>query len=263
MSKTKKILTILGILILSAGIIAGVSLVGKKQQIQEKAASASTASINPASQNVSAGQSFSLTVNLDTGSNRVMAVDITANFDPKIIQINSMAKGSGIDGFTNEVSSLNAVDNVKGQLHYVNFTLDTYAAASGSNVEILKIAGSVKAGATGSAKINFGKTTSASAIGENNNVLTTLNGATIVIVRATSTPIPTFIATPTAQAFPTFTSQATPKTYPTASPTETAASLPAAASPFPVILVIVLGIVVIIVLIVVVKLFKRTREQAK
>lgn len=223
MNKTKIIVTVVGLLVLIGGIAAGTFLVQNRQNLTNKAVGTTTASINPSPQNVAAGQTFSLTVNLNTGGNQVMGVDLFITFDPNLIQIDSRTKGSAISGWGNETSSRNTLDNSTGNLEYFNFTTDTAAAANGSSAEVLTISGTVKSGATGTALINFGSNTSVTASGESQTVLTGSSGASIVISGGpTATPTLTPTPTPTTPGGPTATPTATPTDDPDATDTPTA-----------------------------------------
>lgn len=187
MNKTKIILLVLAFLVLSGVIIAAVlsNANGKKPTVPETAVPekslVATASINPSSQNAAAGQVFSVSINIDTGESRVAGVDLTVNYDPALIQFDSMSKGSGIAAWPKKVANLNTIDNTLGKLHYVNFSTDPAAAVTGSGVEVLTISGTVKPDAAGTVNISLDPATSASAVGENKNVLTTISGASIVI----------------------------------------------------------------------------------
>src|ERR1035437_5337775 len=144
MSKVKIITVFLGSLFLIAALAIGLTLVSKKQTITEKAAPVTTLTISPSSQNVYAGQDFSLSVQMNTGSNAVSGMDLNLNFDPNSIQVNSIAIGSAILNLT-RVPRNPPIDNVNGKIYYSAFSTST--SVTGSNLDVLDINGTVKPGA--------------------------------------------------------------------------------------------------------------------
>jgi hypothetical protein len=222
-NKIKLVFIVLAIIILGAGVISGILLVQQRQVFQQRAFTPAHAFILPASQSKDPGENFSLTINIDTVGNSLTGVDFTLTFDPNLIQLTSQVKGSGISSFTNELTSQNQINNTTGRLHYAAFTLDTGSAATGTNVEALVITGMVKAGVSGTAQITFDSATSASAVGEGENVLLNLTGANISISSNQ-------IADPTPTATPTLTPTTNPTTIPTTTPTLTPTATPTATS---------------------------------
>lgn len=214
-------------LVLSIGV--GAFLVQRKTNVVENAAPASAIYVIPASQNQAPGTNFSFSVNMDTATNAVTALDIRLIFDPAVMQVLSLEQGSGLSGFT---AFTNTYDNTAGTVSYAAFNVNTSNAISGSGVEVLKINAVINSEvANGSYNITFDPATAASATQEGQNVIISKTQGTLVIAQSSVTPSPTAIATAT----PTNNPNATPSPVPTATapgatpaPTATATSAPQA-----------------------------------
>jgi len=195
----KVIIGILITLIIVVGLVVGVILVGRNQEIREKAAPATSLSITPGAQSKLPGQSFTLNVLMDTGENQVTGADIVLDYDPVAIEVVSISKGSGISVFDQEIK--NNIDSVAGKVSYSAFTLNSANAISGSGVAVLTINAQVKSTATGGTfTISFGTQTAVAATQEGQNVLTSSTPASItvgVIASPTSTPTTAPTSTPT------------------------------------------------------------------
>lgn len=243
--KQKIIYGIAALLILTIGLVAGLFLIKKNQDIREKAAPASTLSIIPASQSKNPGNSFTLNVVANTGENRVTGLDLIINYDNTAVEVTSIAKGSGISAFTNVIK--NQVDNNAGKITYTAFTLESPSAVTGSGVELLVISGKVLNSASqGSYNFTFDQQTALSGSNEGQNVLTgtvkgviTVNAVAINNPTANPTVTPIVTSTPTssgstqksnstatstAKPTPTATGSAKPTTTPTSTPKSTSAS---------------------------------------
>ncbi len=208
----KVIFSIIVALVLGGGIIAGVYLVSKNQDIREKAAPATSLSFNPSTQNLKQGQGLSTSVKMDTGENSVTGIDIEITFNPAVFQISQLSPTSSIAVFTNVIT--NQIDNTGGKARFSAFTIDKTKAVKG-NVSIITISGTVVAGApVGAYQISFGPLTNIAATLEGQNVVINKTASTINVAvasaaggatatptsqpQATSTPTVTSVATATA-----------------------------------------------------------------
>lgn len=215
MSKRKSIIGFIGFVVLFAGIIAGTYLVQQNQDFREKAAPATVVYVSPANQTKDVGSTFYLAVNMDTASNQVTGIDIRLKFNPSLIEITSIQKGSGATVLTTEIN--NTVDNVNGKISYAVFTVDKTKAISGSGIELLQVNGKIKQGATGTATVSFDAGTVISSVNEGQNVIINSTSGNIIVASvlgalpsatATSTAMATATATATSNATSTSTSTA-------------------------------------------------------
>ena len=220
MNKTKKVIfSVLGFLVLIAGIFAGVFLVQKNQDIREKAAPATTLSFKPGEVTKNPGQTFEFIVNADTGENAVTAVDIELSFDPAVVQLTQMSGLPAISGFTTIRNGV--IDNTAGKARYAATVLDPTAAVQG-NLDIVTFTGTVLSTAvTGSSLITFSQMTTVAALNEGVDVAINRSPATLNVSSGTGTGE---TATPTAMATATATATSAagiPTATPTVTPTAT------------------------------------------
>lgn len=228
----KSLIGIIGFFVLFAGIIAGTYLVSQNQDFREKAAPATTVYISPANQSKDVGDTFNVSVNMDTGSNQVTGVDIRLKYNPSLIEVTSIQKGLGITVLDTPINNL--IDNNTGKISYAIFTVNKANAITGSGVEILKVSGKIKAGASGTASIAFDAGTIISGVSEGQNVITGTTPANIMIAgalgpttaptatsRATTNPGLLSLPTGTATAKATATSNSTATSKATSTSTST------------------------------------------
>lgn len=169
-SRVKTIFSIVASLVIAGGVVAGVGLVSQRQEIGTKAASATNLSIFPSSQTKSLGQAFSVVVEMSTGANLVIGVDIDLTYDPSALEITNIQRGSGIASFNQEIR--NRIDNVIGRVSYSSFTLDKTKAVSGM-VDVLTVNGLLKPTASpGTYTISYALRTAVAGVGEGQNVVT-------------------------------------------------------------------------------------------
>ena len=215
MDKTTKIvLAGVGVLILVGGLAVGIFLTSQNLDFWGKAAPATTLSISPSSQSKIPGQTVSFTVSMDTGANAIYGVGIDLTFDPDIIEVQSVVKGSGIVSF--DQISKNEIDADAGTISYSAYTTEDTYSVSGTDIEVLRITGRVYDDATaGTYSLRFASTTSVSdSAGE--NVLLNSTPASLLVLSnyGSPDPSPTTTVTPTASASatPTASASATPAT---------------------------------------------------
>lgn len=202
--KPNVLLSIAAVLFLTAGVLATGLFIKTPVSTKEHAAAATQLSVFPHSENLAPGNNFTFSVVMDTGSNAVTGVDLLLKFDPKIIQVSSLAKGSGIAALNNNIN--NNFDDNAGTISYTVFTLDKSQAVSGSNVQILQVNARINSDANlGNSYVTFDSSTAVSATGETQSVVTSESPGTLIIASTTPTPTATATATPT----PTATATAT------------------------------------------------------
>lgn len=236
MKKKGLIFSAIGMIVLFAGIIAGVLLVKRNQDFREKAAPASTLRITSTSSSVNPGDTFNLDVLMNTGENSVTGVDIVVNFDASNFEVSSITKGTGISNLTSEIR--NTFDNTAGTVTYSAYTLDKNNGVNGSGVAVLRISMRAKDSATsGSYLFDFASSTAIAGTGEGQNVLIDTTPVTVNLTTSgTSNPTATATATATgtgssATATPTATATTTGTgSSRTATPTATSTSSGSASS---------------------------------
>ncbi len=247
-TRSKVVLSVLGLLVLFGGLGAGLLLVRQNQDIARKAAPSTAISINPQSQSLKPGDSFTFSVNMNTGTNAVTAFDIRLNFDPAVIQVASLTLGSGLNGFS---AFTNTFDNTAGTIAYAAFNVDTSKAAIGSDIEVLKVNATIKPDAVSGSNITFDPATAASATQEGQNVITSMVPGTVSVQGASAAPTLSPTTQPTTRATATATASATVR--PTSSapaatlkPSQTAMPLPETGTSWTTYLGIIIGAVAIV-----------------
>lgn len=83
---------VFGILLLAA-VPLTVFLVGQRQELRKKAAPATTLSLIPSTITKKVGDVFTLEAQMDTGENRVVAVEIHVVYDPTILEAQTITNG--------------------------------------------------------------------------------------------------------------------------------------------------------------------------
>lgn len=216
----KILLSIIGLFVLISGIAVGLILVNQNQDFREKAAPATSISISPVTQSKKTGSNFTFSVKMDTSVNLVTGVDVRIAFDPNVIQIISMQKGTGITNLDSTIT--NDFNNSNGNISYAVYTTNKSKAVTGSALEILTVTAKIKDDApVGTTRLTFGPTTSASGVDEGQNILVGMTAGNVVVLSentSSSSPSPT--NTPNTTSTPT----STPATSNTSSPTSKSTS---------------------------------------
>lgn len=206
--KTKIIISILGFLVLIAGIAAGVYLVQKNQDIREKAAPATTLSLSPSTINKNPGQTINLTINANTNENKITGIDIEVSFDSSVIQLNQMSATSSISNLSTIIKN-GEINNTTGKARFAAFTVTKSQAISG-NISLISLTGTIVNNAiSGNYPITFTENTTLAAADEGQNVLINKSSASVIVSSGgggTQQPTATATATSTAKATATATS---------------------------------------------------------
>ena len=203
---------ILGIVVLSLGVIFGVILVGQDQDFREKAAPATTITLNSSDPSPAVGEQFTISANVDSGENEVIAAELYFEFDPTKIEILDVVNGSF---FLNPEVIGPTIDNSNGNVDYVTFILPGSDSVTGVGTLVNL---SIRAKAPGTAVISLSPDSIVGATGENaQNVLvssfplsldiqpsTAIGGGgftsptpTTQVTQAAATPMPTSVVTAT------------------------------------------------------------------
>ena len=186
MKKAKALLTIAGLLFLTAGVLAGVKVIKERKDLKSHAAVAAKISISPQNRDLEKNQDFSFSVKLDTDTNQVTGLDLILKFDPTVFEVESVQKGNDVASLDNTIT--NTHDNSKGTVSYAAFTLDKTKAINGPNIEVLKVNAKTKSNATnGNYFLTFDPSTAASAVNETQNALTDKISGTVNIKDSSST----------------------------------------------------------------------------
>jgi hypothetical protein len=180
-----------GIFFLTAVVLTVSIFIKNQQSISKQAAAATTLSISPSSQSLHTGHTADFSVVMNTGTNQVTGIDLILNFNPSVLQVNSITRGNGLGGLNNEITK--NIDNAAGTVSYVVFTLDRNQAITGSALEVLKVNAEVKSNASiGTSSITFDGSTAISAINETQSALTsTVPGNINIESSPTASPVPT------------------------------------------------------------------------
>lgn len=227
----KVVLYIISTLVLIAGIVVGVILVQQNQDIREKAAPATSVFISPANQSKNPGNTFTFSVNMDTGVNQITGVDIRLNYDPNLVEVTSIQKGSGISALDSQIT--NTFSNTTGKISYAIFTVNKTNAVTGSVISILTVNGNIK-NTAGNASFSFDPATTISGINEGQNVIINSTPGNIIISSARGTATPTATATATATSRTTATATATSTATSTTKATNTSVTVTPTPAPIPV-----------------------------
>lgn len=201
MSK-KTISLILGVVVLSLGVVFGVILVGQDQDFRERAAPSSTITLNSSDPTPKVGEQFTISANIDTGGNSVIASELYFEFDSAKLEVLDVVNGSF---FLNPEVIGPTIDNDAGKVDYVTFILPGVEPSTGVGTLINL---SVRAKAAGTAVVSLSPDTIVGATQENaQNVLVSSFPITIDVQPAggvgggnqvpTSTPVPTTTVAPT------------------------------------------------------------------
>ena len=165
--------------------------------------------VEPMTQTVSVGDTFTVSVYIDAGAERMDAAQAFLDFEPAYVHVQSMTGGGSFD-----MELLNTYDNTLGQLGYAAATFGSSLSGTVPLVTITFEAMSSTAGTALTFHTTSPRKTKASLIAT--PLATTVTGGVVVVVSVTPTPtqVP---ATPTATA--TVVATATATVVPPASPT--------------------------------------------
>jgi len=201
MPKYSKKLSLISILVLAGGVVAGTVLVRKVQEIRREAAlPVPNVRISPQTQSKNPGNTFNFTVRSNTGGKLVVGMDLKINYNPSALEITGVTKGSSLGDFT---ELINKIDNANGEITYTTAALDFSKAIQGTDLEFIKVTARVKSNASsGTYGISFG-VAKVSDPDRNNINATPIPGEVVVggepspVTTTPTPPPPTTTPTPT------------------------------------------------------------------
>lgn len=212
------ILLISGFLVVA--LILALKLVREPQEIRQRATAPVSVFIDPSSVVKQPGETFTVTVRIDSGSYAVNGADIFLSLpaDTSTVKITRIEKGTFFDsnyGAENEVTDTTA-----------HITVGSMVAKPGSDTDNeLAIVTLTAVDTTGTpVAFEFGEYTAVSAPGVTTNVLTSKVGSEITIAQMQVSPTPTPSPSPTPT--PTPTPTPSPSSSPSPSPSSTPAPSP-------------------------------------
>jgi hypothetical protein len=201
----KRVISILAILTIVVALPVVVWFVQQKQQtedIRSNAAPATTLYFNSSARSVKQGDTFTLDVTVDTGSNSISAADFIVNTDPAKIKVTGITQGS----FLPNVVVPGATTDSKATM-----VLGSPGTSPAHGSGVLATVTFQVVGSDGSSQITF-TGSRVTATGETGNVLVGTTPATITLTSSGVTPTPTVTVTPTATPTAGSTSTPTPTT---------------------------------------------------
>lgn len=198
----KKFIAILGVLLILAGVGAGLFLMRQQQDIREKAAPATSVSLKlPTSKTILVGDNFDVTVDVDSHTNTLSAAELEIVYSKDKLKLSNFTP-----------STFLPVVLVSPQIGDGTATVSLGSQAANpplgkGTLATLKFV----ALAPGNASVSFGSKTRATGIYETTDVLVAKNPTTITIIATGGAGVP-------ATASPSPSPSPTPKVSPTASP---------------------------------------------
>lgn len=117
---SRKIFLIIGLLLVLAAIPLTVFLVFQKQLLTKKAAPATVLSLAPATITKNVGETFTVNINVDSGTNQIVSADIDLSFNPTVLEVSSITKGTF---FPDAQEPTKIIDNNTGKIKYSLFSM--------------------------------------------------------------------------------------------------------------------------------------------
>ncbi len=145
---------------------------------------AATLSVAPATGVYSSGQTFTASVVVNTQGQSINAAEGTVSFNPSVLKVVSVSKGSLFNLWTAEP----AFSNSAGTISFSGGNPTGYKGSAGTVLSVtFRVVGS------GSAKVSFSSGAVLAADGRGTNVLSSMNSGTYTISAQTATPEPEVI----------------------------------------------------------------------
>lgn len=221
----RKISFVFVFLLLLAAVPVTVFLVGQQQELRKKAAPATTLSLLPSQITAKAGDEFTVEVNIDTGSNQVIVIELHAVFDPTKLEAVTITNSS----LAPNIIIAGVVDQSEASITVG--TSDTKTPIKGTGT-VASIRFKAKAKTDTPISVRLGPNTFVAALTEkSSNVLTGTTPATVTITGGTGSDTATSSAdlVPSLPTSPlTSTISATPSVSPTPISTSSAQLSPPA-----------------------------------
>jgi len=209
----KKILIIIGILLILASIPVTLLLIKQRQELRKGAIPATALSLSPSSITKEINQIFTLEIKVDTGENQVSAAELYITFDPNKLEGQQISVGT----FLPNVLVLGSVNQISG---IASITLGSSPTEPKQGAGTVAIVSFKTLSATGTTQVSFGTNTQIAGVGETGNVLVGTAPSMVTISGGVSpSPTPTPTPTPTPSLTPTPTPSPTPGVSPSPTPT--------------------------------------------
>jgi hypothetical protein len=204
----KNIVVVLVVMVMLAGVGAGVYLMQQSTEFREKAAPATTMSFSTQTSSPEIGQVFNVHSVINTAENQVAGVQLNISFTPGMLELVEVTPA---DSFFEELGQLTPkIDNELGTLELVMWTMPNTSPSQGTaTVATL----SFKALKAGTATVSYDDSSLVGAIQEDDkNVLVGTTPLTLNILGPSATPTATLVpgepsatVSPTAAASPSAT----------------------------------------------------------
>ena len=178
--------------VLISGLIAGLYLVRRQQLIIPRAAPAATLSLTPGNSSPAVGDTFTVSVNINTGENTVSAAELHFTYTGTSVIAQSISAGAF---FANPT-----IYNAKVGSGTADITILGGPGGSKQGAGVLAVI-TFRAESAGSSTINVDQSTQISGIGEGSQNVFLSSTPTTVTVQGNDSPTPTPTSAPTP--FPT------------------------------------------------------------
>jgi hypothetical protein len=187
------VFSLISLLLVAGGIGAGIFLISQRQETRVKAAPATKLSLLPTQKAVSPGETFTLSVNVDTRENTLVGVELHLSYNPEVLTVGTINQGT----FFNQVQDIQKSTSPPGTITYIFIApLDSQRQGQGTLATITFTANTNISGDTLTG-VEFTPQTAASGLGEGgeNIIVDTPAGSQITILgsesQTTNTPVPT------------------------------------------------------------------------
>lgn len=198
-SKKKVIGGILGILILTGAIGAGIYLVQQRQSTKTRAGGVDLV-LSSSNQNPKVGDTFTVAISMNTNGESVSAADLRVRYDTAILEATGI-KASGTSFPTVLMPGIiDGTNTASGRAWIVvGCLIDSSGAFPKSGTGLLAAEITFKAKAAGTANLTFGSATAVAVVGQTVSAVGTMNPLSITVQGATGSPSPAPSGSPSAK----------------------------------------------------------------
>lgn len=190
----KKLLGLIGLFILAAGLLVSLNFAGKKQDIRKKVSgsgSGSVLTIKPANINAVPGNLITVDINIDTKEDTISAAELHLTYDPTALSGISITPGDFLP--TQIVTGRNINGNADiilgAKIEYDSSGNANPTPRKGTDTLVTLTFTAIKASTT---QIDFAASTKIVAIGVSGNSISSMAGSRINILPSTKSLTPTF-----------------------------------------------------------------------
>lgn len=196
----KRIVTVIGALLLVIAVPATVLLAMRSQELRKKAAPATTLSLSPATVSKAVGEEFTLDVRMNTADNQIVAVDLNLLYDATKLQADWIRNGTMFPNILTSGTAGNGTISIA--LGATNTTTPITGTGTVATIKFKALAET-----TAPVSVRFAQDTFVGALNEGTvNALTSSTPATITIgsgSQVSLTPTATPVITVTGTILPT------------------------------------------------------------